>query len=309
MRNKFLIGLMIIFIAAIGKVNEVYGEELIKEEGEYQRTLRQDIFSLMMAYPNNIVDIERGEEGRVFLILASGKKLLYDDMKSKTLSEKLNNADLQDIMEATYPLEFPKELSKEGFDPGRFRNYELLNEVYGSSEGEVRKNLTNVPAPYSSCQFNKNNEAAENLEIVMEELKAIAKSNGKVAALINPVNGTFNYRVISGTGNLSPHGYGIAIDLNSNPKDYWKWASRAEGEERMLSYPRELVEVFENHNFVWGGKWGHFDTLHFEYRPEIIIKAKYFNKEAKEDRAWYSCIPSEGEALKYINIINEKLGE
>jgi hypothetical protein len=21
---------------------------------------------------------------------------------------------------------------------------------------------------------------------------------------------------------------------------------------------------------IWGGKWGHFDTMHFEYRPELL---------------------------------------
>jgi hypothetical protein len=25
---------------------------------------------------------------------------------------------------------------------------------------------------------------------------------------------------------------------------------------------------------VWGGKWWHFDTMHFEYRPELIAFAK-----------------------------------
>lgn len=308
MKNKFLLGLMIIFIIALGKVNQVYGEEPIKEEEKYQIALREDIFSLMMAYPKDIVDVEKENSGEIFLILSSGKKILYDDMKKKTINEKLNNADLQDIMETPYSLEFPINLSSEDCDPGRFRNYELLNTVYGSSEGQVRKNLTNIPAPYNLCQFNKNNGAAQNLKSVMEELKSLAKSNGRIAALINPVNGTFNYRVISGTGNLSPHAYGIAIDLNSNPNDYWKWSSRTAGEERMLSYPRELVEAFENHNFVWGGKWGHFDTLHFEYRPEIIIKAKYFKQKTNLGEKWYSCIPSEEEFLKVINIINEKLG-
>jgi hypothetical protein len=22
---------------------------------------------------------------------------------------------------------------------------------------------------------------------------------------------------------------------------------------------------------VWGGKWAHFDMIHFEYRPEIVL--------------------------------------
>jgi hypothetical protein len=30
------------------------------------------------------------------------------------------------------------------------------------------------------------------------------------------------------------------------------------------------VEIFERHGFIWGGKWGHFDTMHFEYRPEFF---------------------------------------
>jgi hypothetical protein len=32
--------------------------------------------------------------------------------------------------------------------------------------------------------------------------------------------------------------------------------------------------VFERQGFIWGGKWWHFDTMHFEYRPEIIAHAK-----------------------------------
>jgi hypothetical protein len=31
---------------------------------------------------------------------------------------------------------------------------------------------------------------------------------------------------------------------------------------------RERVEIFERHGFIWGGKWYHYDTMHFEYRPE-----------------------------------------
>jgi hypothetical protein len=27
-------------------------------------------------------------------------------------------------------------------------------------------------------------------------------------------------------------------------------------------------------HFIWGGKWYHHDTMHFEYRPEIVRAAK-----------------------------------
>jgi D-alanyl-D-alanine carboxypeptidase len=36
--------------------------------------------------------------------------------------------------------------------------------------------------------------------------------------------------------------------------------------------------LFEQHGFIWGGKWYHYDTMHFEYRPEIIATAKTSEK-------------------------------
>ena len=34
--------------------------------------------------------------------------------------------------------------------------------------------------------------------------------------------------------------------------------------------PHKIVEIFERHGFIWGGKWYHYDTMHFEYRPELL---------------------------------------
>ncbi|MFM7757478.1 MAG: M15 family metallopeptidase [Crocinitomicaceae bacterium] len=34
--------------------------------------------------------------------------------------------------------------------------------------------------------------------------------------------------------------------------------------------PLELVEIFERYGFIWGGKWLPYDTMHFEFRPELI---------------------------------------
>ena len=39
--------------------------------------------------------------------------------------------------------------------------------------------------------------------------------------------------------------------------------------------PPEIIDIFERHGFIWGGKWYHFDTMHFEYRPELIEFARH----------------------------------
>ena len=63
------------------------------------------------------------------------------------------------------------------------------------------------------------------------------------------------------------HAYGVAIDLNTAFGDYWRWSESGTYQNQV---PWEIVEVFERHGFIWGGKWKHFDTMHFEYRPELL---------------------------------------
>ena len=68
------------------------------------------------------------------------------------------------------------------------------------------------------------------------------------------------------------HAYAAAIDLNLSFSDYWLWQRGAPA--ATLTYrnrmPQEIVDVFERHGFIWGGKWYHYDTMHFEYRPELL---------------------------------------
>jgi hypothetical protein len=32
-----------------------------------------------------------------------------------------------------------------------------------------------------------------------------------------------------------------------------------------------VIRIFESFGFIWGGKWRYYDTMHFEYRPEILV--------------------------------------
>jgi len=93
--------------------------------------------------------------------------------------------------------------------------------------------------------------------------------------LIN-IGGTFNWRNISGTNRLSAHSFGITIDINTSYSNYWQWDCDCKNEDAKLTFknriPMGIVHIFEKHGFIWGGRWLHYDTMHFEFRPEFYAK-------------------------------------
>lgn len=273
----------------------------------YEISMRQDLLCLILAYPDDIKSIEKAEGDKIYLVLKSGIRLIYDDKKQKNMESKMTSPDLQDMLEQSYPLTTTRMLMDTDFDPGRVRMYGLLKEVYGSNQQQIEKQLGNVNVGGRNFQFSKSNGAGQALKSAMAELISLAQRNNKVAAAAFPSSGTYNYRVISGTNRLSPHAFGIAVDLARDSRDYWRWATREQGQKRLESYPKEIVEIFENNNFVWGGKWGHFDILHFEYRPEIIMKARYFGKEHTAGEPWYSGVPENNQTKEVIDQIEDVL--
>ena len=294
----FLLIINLFNIRVLARTEENY-EEM------YNIKSKRDLLVLMLAYPNNVKGLEKDKNGLIYLIMNSGKKILYDDKKQKCYDEKLENPDLQDMLEEPYPLEDISEVLNGNRDPGRIRVYSLLDEVYGHAESEIRKDLKTISTSYGNMMFNGNNNAADSLKKSLDTIATISKQNQQIGGFVYPTRGTYNYRYIQGTGRLSAHSYGIAIDLNRSDSDYWKWVDKEKGSKRIAIYPKEIVRTFEENGFVWGGKWAHFDILHFEYRPEFILKAKYFGHSLEDSRTpWYEGIPTDDATEKIIEKIN-----
>ncbi|NOX15750.1 MAG: M15 family metallopeptidase, partial [Epsilonproteobacteria bacterium] len=142
--------------------------------------------------------------------------------------------------------------------------------LYGKNKKEIKKNLTQViwlPKNENKILwFNKLQNAAKNLQKVSNELDKLPKIYKKY--IIN-IGGTFKYRKISGTNRLSAHSFGIAIDINTKLSNYWKWDKNRVYKNKI---PKKIVDIFERNGFIWGGRWFHYDTMHFEYRPELARK-------------------------------------
>ncbi|MBO4243839.1 MAG: M15 family metallopeptidase [Bacteroidales bacterium] len=201
------------------------------------------------------------------IVFPDGTRIVYDDGKEKDFVTKLDNSDVEDMFSMTYDTTVtePAYLS----DCGRSRCEALFKKMYGSSAAEVQKNLVKIEWFGQQLPITKVNGVNEKLKAVYEELKQ--KPELKKFLL---QASSFYWRQVRGANRLSAHSYGIAFDINVANSNYWLWTNKGKSETDQIKYanriPMEIVKVFEKHGFIWGGRWYHYDTMHFEYRPEFL---------------------------------------
>ena len=217
---------------------------------------------LLQAYPEAIKDISQNQ-----LFFHDNTSLPFMSQESYNYDNVLNNVDIQGQFIHPYPTLAP--LTIPTTDPGRFRNEDFFKALYGKNQEEVEKEL--VPVRWlpshtnETLLFHNKHGAAKALQKVSNELDKLPPEFIKY---INKPAGTYNYRKIAGTTRLSMHSFGIAIDINTQFGDYWKW-NKSGGYQNQI--PKEIIHIFESNGFIWGGRWAHFDTFHFEYRPELTL--------------------------------------
>lgn len=242
-------------------------------------------------YGEDFKGVTRNEAGKtVFRFKAA--EFLYEDGRDKTFAERLADPDIEDTFRPVYPLPNPTDTLPENFDPGRFRVEALFKTLYGATEAEVAKNCVTVDFCGNKVRFNARCGAAKALGEVGKELDGAIKAKPALKAYLTNLGGTVQWRFIAGTKQLSNHSFGTAIDLNVDKSAYWRW----EKPDKLKTFTRkdwpvEIIAAFERHGFIWGGKWWHFDTMHFEYRPELI----HFARSQAGAPAEAGAPPGEGE--------------
>lgn len=226
--------------------------------------------ALVAAYPDFI---KRIADNRV--IFNDGTSLTYDDGRVKDFGTLLDDGDIEDMFFVPYD---PSGNQPEYLhDAGRSRNEALFKKMYGNSAAAVRKNLVKVAWFGKTVDFMAINGAADSLRKVAAELEHYPQLKKYLAS-----SGTFYWRPVRGAKRLSAHSYGIAFDIAVPYSDYWLWKNKNAGETDRIEYanrfPRQIVEIFRRHGFIWGGAWYHFDTMHFEFRPEILHYSDHYGK-------------------------------
>jgi hypothetical protein len=139
----------------------------------------------------------------------------------------------------------------------------LFRKMYGNSAQEVQKNLVtiywmqNVFGKKYPLKVTTVNNVDKKLLRVSEALEKLPPSYHKYVA--KPAS-AFYWRNVAKENYLSLHSFGIAVDLKRKSLPNYQ-----------NKIPMEIVEIFEKEGFAWGGRWYHYDTMHFEYRPELFL--------------------------------------
>jgi len=158
----------------------------------------------------------------------------------------------------------------------------FLNELMSAStRAETEKQLVKInflgkPTRVHKCIKQK-------LAVIEERIKTVAKTDNTIQKWINTLGSLegYGWRNIADTQSRSYHAYGLAVDLLpkslGGKQTYWLWTSRYRDDWWNVSYneryhpPEAVIKAFEANGFIWGGKWPMFDTMHFEYRPEVLF--------------------------------------
>ncbi len=227
--------------------------------------------ALVRAYPAAIAGVE-GD----FLVLRDGTRFKISDGRAdKSFDQLLEHPDIDDMFYANYPAGTTPRQPAKNFDPGRVRFEPLFVAMYGDCKrNEVTRKLRAVEwlprhrgGKVMITTANGIDKALEGASRALDELPE------SLITYVKPSAGTYNCRAIAGSTARSMHAYAAAIDINTAWTDYWRWASHPAEPVWKNRIPIEIVRIFERHGFIWGGYWYHFDTMHFEYRPELLPDA------------------------------------
>lgn len=228
-----------------------------------------NLYCLQASYPQ-IQGIEMNPDGSRWLFFQDGRRVLYQAREGTAFADPWN-VDVRTSMQDVYALEPERPATPVGVAPGRRRSHDLLEALYGANPSVVSKKLQT--AHILSRPLRLSAPAAQALARVDEAVRPQLAQNQALAMWLKS-DGGFAWRRIAGETRLSPHAFGIALDLSAAHAAYWRW-SKQQPHPQQQSYPSEIVHAFEDVGFIWGGKWHEYDIMHFEYRPELICKSRF----------------------------------
>lgn len=233
--------------------------------------------AILWAYP----DLHSGTTPST-LEATKGEQFAAQGPTGRAMDEIISNPTLGDQFAAIYPLSRDLDARLAPYqDPGRARNGAFFSLLYGADAAAIENDLVTVTAgPQGRARFRFTRRHGVSCQL-QAAFSMLLQDWDEFAPFFSQPGGGYNWRRIAGTNRLSPHAFGIAIDINAELGGYWRWTGAREGHVGDFDnkVPWRLIEIMERHGFIWGGKWHHFDGMHFEYRPELILYSRIMDTQ------------------------------
>ena len=276
MKKYITIILLLITLDSAGAVRFSLDEVLIILHSYSHPAEIKRIFALIDGYGPYFQKIEQRQGDVAFQI--NGSWIYYRN--GKMLSEQ-NLSEEAEYHSVFYPYRngaLTDCLPYNGQIPRR--SHDFLDALFGKTEKAIRKHCRLLR--FLNHKVYMNHICMDALKKIEQKILSEARTDTTVRSFLDGLDIFYSFQTkgVVGSKNRSYHAYGLAVDLV--PKDYdgkhvyWKWSSVFNKQwyeipqaERWQP-PQTVIEAFEAYGFVWGGKWPHFDMIHFEYRPEII---------------------------------------
>ena len=232
----------------------------------YSQIENNNFDKLKRAYPNFIKELKGNQ-----LIFFDNSSMIFDDRNYKNQKELLTNPDVEDMFTQKY-VSF--DISKKT-DAGRIRNEAFFKKMYGNTKAEVESKLIEIAWCPKLVNQKIKITTVNDIHLKVQKISNELDQHPELKKYLTNIGGTFNWRNISGSNRLSMHSFGMTIDINVSFSNYWQWKCKCTDEYITVQYinkiPKTIVTIFEKNGFIWGGNWVHFDTMHFEYRPELLL--------------------------------------
>jgi len=264
------------------------------DKAEREKPTRAELVmnALLLAYPDKIEKIEFRNDDWALLLRDTWYYFAGGRMLPEHRLEHLE--EYRPLPFYPYPAELPPWTAPSDEDAARFSNWTasrrdntvrrssfLIDALWqAATRLETENNLARIT--FLGKRTRVHHEIVEKLASVETEIQNLAKTDSVIQTWINNI-GTlegWSWRDIADTQARSYHSYGLAVDLlprsMGGRQTYWLWTSQYRDDWWNVPYkeryhpPDGVIKIFEEHGFVWGGKWAMFDTMHFEYRPEIM---------------------------------------
>jgi hypothetical protein len=257
--------------------------------------------AFLVSYPDDISAVDYDSEMKDWFITVNAKRLYWAGGRLLPKDEVTDKDKWRAYVDYLYPerIPDPSDFSQETIEQ---LDAEALAEIRGKSpvyhvafydalyDGATRRKIEAHITRFdylAGLRVSVHERMVEPLKRVEKRVNDLAEKDPEVKEFLSTLSSIegYNWRDIVDTPSRSQHSWGIAVDVL--PKGwqkknvYWNWVTYFNSKwmlvplERRWMPPLAVVEAFEAEGFIWGGKWLLWDTMHFEYRPELLVLQKW----------------------------------